>query len=189
MQKLLCAASIALFTTTADAQSFYVGATLGESIGDASPSQAVEEFDLDTNRRVLAGRKFTDSLAVEASYHDFGDASGSVSPCATPCTPDIPVGLRSSTDAWSLRLAYLIGEGQWQPFAALGWTWSSTEGSARGIGSGVRVGYGNSDDGFSAEIGTRVRLQRGFALRAGFEWFDLVGARDGAFNVGADYSF
>ena len=189
MHKLICAACIALFATTVDAKPFYVGATLGESVGESSPPRAVDEFDLDASWRILAGWKFTDSLAIEASYHDFGDASGAVSPCETLCTPDIPVDIRASSDAWTLRATYLFGDQQWQPFAALGWTWRNTDGSVRGLGSGVRVGFDDSDDGLSAELGARVRLAGGFSLRAGYEWFDFENASDGALNVGAEYSF
>jgi opacity protein-like surface antigen len=181
--------ALLLLPGAAGAQSFYVGATIGESVGDASPPQAVGRFDLDPNWRVLAGWQFTDTFAIETSYHDFGNTSGSVSPCARPCTPDIPVDLRSSTNAWSLRLAYALGDHRWQPFAALGWSWSKTDGSTRGLGSGVRTRFHDNNTGLSAELGTRVRLSQGFHLRAGYEWFDLPQGNDGAFNLGAEYRF
>ena len=72
---------------------------------------------------------------------------------------------------------------------AAGWTWSQNDGKVSGLGSGVRVGFSDEDDGFSAEIGMRLRIGDAFALRAGYEWFDLQLAGEGAFNIGGEYFF
>lgn len=181
-------AVLLLLSDALSAQSFYVGATVGQSIGDSSPPLAVEEFQLDASKRLLAGWKFTDAFALEASYHDFGTASGKYHPCAPPCPTDIPVSLKTISEAWSLRLEYSLGDRQWQPFAALGWTWRDAEVRSRGLGSGVWVGNDESDNRLSAELGARLHLPHGFALRAGYEWFDLPRS-GGALNAGAEYAF
>ncbi len=188
MNKTLLAIPILLLSVSADAQSFYLGASIGETAIDDSPAQVIGDLDTDESWRIHAGWQFHENWAVEASYHDFGTASGDFRPCREVCIPDIPVSREFSTDAWSLRAAWRVGDQRWQPFAAAGWTWSNTDGSVRGLGSGTRVGYSDSDNGFSVELGIRLLVGESFALRAGYEWFDLE-ASDAAFNIGGEFIF
>jgi opacity protein-like surface antigen len=188
LNKTLVVASLLLFSATADARSFYVGASIGQAIVDDSPPQVIGELDTDESWRIHAGWQFHENWAVEGVYHGFGDASGQFRPCPEACTPDIPVSREYSTDAWSLRAAWRLGKQRWQPFAAAGWTWSNSDGRVSGLGSGTRVGFSADDNGFSAELGMRVLLGDAFALRAGYEWFDLDAA-DGAFNIGGEFTF
>lgn len=188
LNKTLLAMPILLLSASAHAQSFFAGASLGEAIVDDSPPLVIGDLDNENSWRIHAGWQFHENWAVEASYHDFGTASGQFSPCPEACTPDISISREFSSEAWSLRAAWRLGTQRWQPFVAAGWTWSNTDGHVRGLGSGTGVGYSDSDNGFSAELGMRVLLGESFALRAGYEWFDLD-ASDGAFNLGGEFTF
>lgn len=53
----------------------------------------------------------------------------------------------------------------------------------------VRVGFSEKDNGLGVEIGMRVHVCDSFELRAGYEWFDLKLADEGAFNIGGEYFF
>jgi len=190
LNRLCYAAScILLFATTANAQSFHVGLSIGEAVIDDSPPQVIGALETDQSWRLHAGWQFAEHWALEASYLDFGTASGQFRPCRDACTPDIPVSRRFSADAWSLRAMWRLGSERWQPFAAAGWTWANVDGRVSGLGSGTSVGFGGSDDGFSAELGVRVLISESFALRAGHEWLDLDLADGGAFNLGGEYRF
>lgn len=189
MKKLLCAAFVMLAATTADAQSFYVGAHIGEAVADDPPSLVIGTPESDQGWRIHAGWQFAEQWSVEASYHDLGTVLATFRPCPGPCVPYIFVEREYQTDAWSVRMAWRLGDQRWQPFATAGWTWSHNDGRVSGLGSGVRVGFSDKDDGFSAEIGMRVRIGDAFALRAGYEWFDLELAGEGAFNIGGEYFF
>ena len=72
---------------------------------------------------------------------------------------------------------------------AAGWTWSQNDGKVSGLGSVVRVGFSEKDNGLGVEIGMRVHVCDSFELRAGYEWFDLKLADEGAFNIGGEYFF
>ena len=53
----------------------------------------------------------------------------------------------------------------------------------------MRVGFSEKDNGLGVEIGMRVHVRDSFELRAGYEWFDLKLADEGAFNIGGEYFF
>jgi opacity protein-like surface antigen len=185
----LLASGLLLLTTGATAQDFYLGAHIGTAVIEDSPLRVIGELDTEPNWRLLAGWQFHEQWAIEGSYHDFGEADGSFRPCDQPCTPDIPVQRKVASEAWSVRLAWRAGAERWQPFLAVGWTWLDSEGLVRGLGSGVGVRYGETDSGFSAEAGVRFQYTERFALRAGYEYFDLAAAGSGAFNLGAEWRF
>ena len=185
-------AALVLVSLAADAQaqSFYLGLSAGDSVGNDNPEFSVGGADIDSSWRLQGGWRFADAMSLEASYHDFGTATAGLFPCPPQmgCIPEIAATDRRSTDAWSLRVAYRLGEDRWQPFAALGWVWSNTDGHYQNNTSPDGTRYEESDNGLSAEVGVRALLGAGFAVRAGYEWFELD-AGDGALNLGVEYAF
>lgn len=185
-------AALVLVSLAADAQaqSFYLGLSAGDSVGNDNPEFSVGGADIDSSWRLQGGWRFADAMSLEASYHDFGTATAGLFPCPpqAACIPEIAGTDRRSTDAWSLRVAYRLGEDRWQPFASLGWVWSNTDGDYQNNISPNSIRYEESDNGLSAEVGVRALLGAGFAVRAGYEWFELDGG-DGAVNLGVEYAF
>lgn len=188
MKTSTCAVLLLVFLTIdAQAQSFYAGASIGESI-DYQPEYAVSNADLDRSWRIHGGWRFTDSMSLEASYHDFGNASVQVFPCPEVCIPELVSTLERDTDAWSLRLAHRFGDHRWQPFVAVGWVWTNSEIHTFSLSGLPITQFDDNDSGGTAEIGVRFLLNEGFAVRGGYEWFAVEGDQ-GAFNLGAEYSF
>jgi|CXWL01.1.fsa_nt_gi opacity protein-like surface antigen len=188
MKTTICAAFLLAFLgSDASAQSFYVGASVGESALEYRHEYSFGNSEADLSWRIQGGWRFADSLSLEASYHDFGTGTAGVF-CPEVCIPEIARIDARRTDAWSLRLAYRFGQDRWQPFAALGWIWSDSDIHTEFHSGYPIVPYSTRDDGYSAELGVRYLLGAGFALRGGYEWFDLDDG-DGAFNLGAEYAF
>ena len=154
---------------------FYIGGAAGQARYD-------DDFDIDdldrkdTSWKALAGWRFADQFALEASYIDFGD---STAPAALGLTP-----FAQSAKAYTLQAVGYIPIPYVDLFAKVGAARIDAEG---GGGALARVNDKSTD--FAYGWGAQWRWQS-LAVRAEYERFDtdLIGDLD-LLTVGVTYTF
>jgi OOP family OmpA-OmpF porin len=154
---------------------FYIGAGAGQARYD-------DDFDIgdldreDTSWKALAGWRFADQFALEASYIDFGD---STAPAALGLTP-----FAQSAKAYTLQAVGFIPVPYVDLFAKVGVARIDAEG-----GGGPLARVNDKATNFAYGWGAQYRW-RSFAIRAEYERFDtdLIGDLDLA-SVGVTYTF
>ena len=154
---------------------FYIGGAAGQARFD-------DKFDIDdldrsdTSWKAIAGWRFADQFALEASYVDFGD---STAPAALGLTP-----FAQSAKAYSLQAVGYLPIPYVDLFAKVGAARIDAEG---GGGSLARSNDKSTD--FAFGWGVQWRWQS-LAVRAEYERFDtkLIGDLDLA-SIGVTYTF
>ena len=202
---------------------FYVGAGIGGSrveakvdkLGLLPPSgESIEDTDFGESGfawKAFGGYRFTDFLAAEVAWLDFGEPD--VSLCFTE---NPPAGVRCESREWDVATSldgvnidlvgiWPIGE-RWELFAKLGlFIWDAESRGTQRAGGVAGLPPGGcppfrpptpgcqvkvEDDGadLSAGFGAATQVSERISVRGEFQWFD-VGAFDTVWTVTASAIF
>jgi OOP family OmpA-OmpF porin len=154
---------------------FYIGGAAGQARFD--DDFEIDDLDReDTSWKAIAGWRFADQFALEASYIDFGD---STAPAALGLTP-----FAQEAKAFSLQAVGYIPIPYVDLFAKVGAARIDAEG-----GGGALARVNDKSTNFAYGWGVQWRWQS-LAVRAEYERFDtdLIGDLDLA-SVGVTYTF
>lgn len=190
--RLLCLLGLFIVGTQGHAQDSY--GYLGGGIGNLDYEESASAFTLSLNfsdsapaYKVYGGYRFSESLAVEASYAVTGDLEDSI--------PDIfgfgaPLGISLDFDVLTVRALGYIPLASFSLFGGIGYfdaDPSDISITIPGVGS-FNV-PAESDDGATANLGLEWALDAA-SIRVEFEFFDTESGVDvWALGVGAHWRF
>jgi OmpA-OmpF porin, OOP family len=180
---LAALALTASMAARADVQpGFYMGAGVGSTKIDDDGFDDIDFDDSDTGFKVFGGYSFNQNFAIEASYFDFGEASGSFDDFGDSVNFDVgvsgfgvfAVGMLPLGDTFSL-------------FGKLGYASYDIDAHVDIVG----VGSGSSSDSQSDMMyGAGGALSFGqFAVRAEFESINVDGGDANMISVSGLYRF
>ncbi len=143
MRKFLLLGLLTLaFSSTAQAQGFYLGASY---LGAETQWQGEKEYDGGLEARL--GYSFNSLLAIEASYLELG----------TVTLPDfVDGGGAADTDGYTLSAVATLPIGNLNLFGKAGYLWSDTDGVYGTIAGPVRSNIEENELYFGAGIGFEI---------------------------------
>jgi OOP family OmpA-OmpF porin len=161
---LLFSFSSSVLSADALDKPWYIGGGVGQSEADDACGGISNCDDTDTGWKLFGGYRFTQYVAIEAGYVDFGEYSGSSG------------GISASAEATGVT-AHVVGtlplHDRFSLIGRLGTIYSDVDVKASGFGITIR-----EDDqsfAFAAGVGAEVNITDQFSLRAEYELFKDVG--------------
>ena len=166
----------ALFSSSVFADSnFYLGASVGQSEVDYGEGQSFVTDDKDTSLEIFGGYKFSENLAVELAYQDFGENTAFFS------------GDTLIADGYAFSLS-LVGalpvNEKLSVYGKLGV--AHAEADANGQNTFIRSSV--SDDDFLYGVGLTYGLTESVDLRFEWEHIDTFYEVD-TLSLGVSYNF
>jgi OOP family OmpA-OmpF porin len=146
---------------------WYIGAGVGQSEVDDFCSGVSNCDDTDTGWKLFGGYRFTQYVAIEAGYVDFGKFSGNSG------------GISGSAEVTGVT-AHVVGtlplNERFSLIGRLGTIYADVDVKASGFG----IYYHDDDQSFdfAAGVGAEVNITNQFSLRAEYELFKDVGDDD-----------
>jgi hypothetical protein len=171
----------------------YIGFGI-DQIDYSAPLYRVELDDTAMSQKLVAGFRFSETLAFEAYYAEsdefVANESGWVQPWTSPIGPigfDTTATIVGTFDSFEVRAlthqgAWVLGVGYFSADAKFDLSGTSGFGPFAG-------GWENSDSGFSIIIGGQWDIGD-FGIRAEYSYYDLEADADGSsLGVGMQYRF
>jgi opacity protein-like surface antigen len=191
---LLAAVLVAPASVVAQDNGIYLGAAASDVSTDYSwrgdlLSMAADE---DTSGfKLIGGARPLDHLAIEANYVDFGTSDAQLSiVCAA--TIGFPCPNRASIDASAVSVSALgfVTLPLVDIYGRLGVSRWEADGDVRFTGAGSGLTTRATRKGTDPTIGVGVQFRfASLALRAEYEYFEILGDSAGAVSVGFTYTF
>ena len=179
-QSILIAAVLAVhIPVTAFADN---GFFLAASVGSAELSEDFDGFDVDadsTAYRITAGWRFSDYLAVEGGYHNFGDFEQTFDIAGTPTD----VSLKA--DGFTLGGVGSIPLGErFDLFGRVGAFFWDGDADLNGVTQATP-----EDTNLYLGLGARFKLNERFSITGDGSRYDLDGTTGTVFSLGAELRF
>lgn len=176
---LVAAALCALTPVTAFADS---GLILAASVGSAELSEDFDGFDVDassTAYRLTVGWRFSDYLAVEAGYHNFGDFDQTFDISGTP----IDVSLKADGFTFGGVGSLPLGD-RFALFARAGAFFWDGDADINNVTQATP-----EDTNLYVGVGARLALTERLSLTADASRYDLDDTSSSVFSAGFDIRF
>ncbi len=176
---LVAAALCALTPVTAFADS---GLILAASVGSAELSEDFDGFDVDTSStayRLTVGWRFSDYLAVEAGYHNFGDFDQTFDISGTP----IDVSLKADGFTFGGVGSLPLGD-RFALFARAGAFFWDGDADINNVTQATP-----EDTNLYVGVGARLALTERLSLTADASRYDLDDTSSSVFSAGFDIRF
>lgn len=180
IKRILVAAALwALTPVTAFADS---GLILAASVGSAELSEDFDGFDVDassTAYRLTVGWRFSDYLAVEAGYHNFGDFDQTFDISGTP----IDVSLKADGFTFGGVGSLPLGD-RFALFARAGAFFWDGDADINNVTQATP-----EDTNLYVGVGARLALTERLSLTADASRYDLDDTSSSVFSAGFDIRF
>jgi OOP family OmpA-OmpF porin len=180
IKRILVAAALwALTPVTAFADS---GLILAASVGSAELSEDFDGFDVDassTAYRLTVGWRFSDYLAVEAGYHNFGDFDQTLDISGTPIDVSLKADGFTFGGVGSLPLGDRFGL-----FARAGAFFWDGDADINNVTQATP-----EDTNLYLGVGARLALTERLSLTADASRYDLDDTSSSVFSAGFDIRF
>lgn len=180
IKRILVAAALwALTPVTAFADS---GLILAASVGSAELSEDFDGFDVDassTAYRLTVGWRFSDYLAVEAGYHNFGDFDQTLDISGTP----IDVSLKADGFTFGGVGSLPLGD-RFALFARAGAFFWDGDADINNVTQATP-----EDTNLYLGVGARLALTERLSLTADASRYDLDDTSSSVFSAGFDIRF
>lgn len=180
IEHILLAATLGVLTpvaTLADS-----GLVLAASVGSAELSDDFDGFDVDassTAYRVTAGWRFSDYLAVEAGYHNFGDFEQTFDISGTP----VDVSLKADGFTFGGVGSLPLGD-RFAIFARAGVFFWDGDADINNVTQATP-----EDTNLYLGVGARLALTERLSLTADASRYDLDDTSSSVFSAGFDIRF
>lgn len=166
---------------------WYIGGAIGQSeAGDwcddgGTPGVTITSCDdKDTAYKAFLGYRINKNFAVEGTYINFGDASGTVSFGGSSASVD------ASADGFGIAaLGILPLSGQFELFGKLGFLHGDSEADVTVGGSTFQVGSSGTELHYG--VGAIYNFSRNLGIRA--EWENVDDAELSVMSIGLQYRF
>ena len=176
----LLAAAIACAAASAAAQDrgWYAGAALGQStFKEFCSSSALSCDEKDTAWKLFGGYRFNPYFAVEGTYLDWGEASGTINTASGVRT--IPLG---QTGMGIAAVGSLPIRPQFSLFGKVGYVWTTQETPASASGN-----FEREEEELHYGLGVRLAFTPNWGARA--EWERADKTKVELFSIGLEYRF